>query len=624
MFDLSASIECCIANLGKVLSVMRLLQEEGFCEDRFSILVADPKRRAIIQSLHFQRAEIDEIRGRLQLLAFHSTFEGSSLTKSYEELTLSIMTLLSPLSISQMQALHWIKVNASSSMRPFAYTEGLWHAWETSSAALPGYLDDEIWRLNSVAGNESPDLYREIYTERGTIYRVARSGQQDFLDGEIVCHLKPLSALATIGSIEEMLFTKENGTDDASMIPASSTLLIGKIEEESPALDVPSENLEIPFEKDHMRQESKSNLIYNAHCKVGIQEILEELAEHVHFPGSSEPSYEPDSYQISGNISKVVSIGASKTWKRTKGTTYKEGILSRYTMNQEDLLPILNLFIGLEVSHCTTNARRITLWEALKLANTTTDDTTSHGCTHAVGQIACLKSCWRFSDSRDRLAVKSWTSAETATLQDTVDPAPGDSEDVITLKTQLRAALVRAMARLEKTGVRNGSLQAWYPFTQYPCTVSILPHKSDGRAWMHMLQESMDTCSFVVISRSCLIPPTIPGLSSLLSNGCPKPSKSETRSLLQTTLYCVRIPAKKGPLKPTPKTGEEDFLQHRILYLGDLGFFERLGGDGNVLEYHWGPMANIAARMRTSNKIVVREVVCREIVTRRTSSFLVI
>lgn len=155
-------------------------------------------------------------------------------------------------------------------------------------------------------------------------------------------------------------------------------------------------------------------------------------------------------------------------------TTYKEGILSRYTMNQEDLLPILNLFIGLEVSHSTTNARRITLWEALKLANAATEEKANHSCTHAVGQIACLKSCWRFSDSRDRLAVKSWTSAETATLQDTVDPAPGDSEDVVTLKTLLRAAVVRAMAWLEKTGVRNSSLQAWYPFTQYPCTVSIL------------------------------------------------------------------------------------------------------------------------------------------------------
>lgn len=269
-------------------------------------------------------------------------------------------------------------------------------------------------------------------------------------------------------------------------------------------------------------------------------------------------------------------------------------------MTGEDLLPILNLFVGLEVSHCTCNARRITFWEALRLANAS-----GNLCGHGVGSVACLQSCWRFRDNRDRAAVNSWTSRTPTASQETIDPVPGDSEAAVEAKMKLREAVVRAMARLERTGVRNGTLEAWCPFTQVSYTVTIAPGKARGHGWIHMLQESRDVCSFAVLSQACLTSPAATDLSGLLLNGCQGFLKLEARSSLQTSLYCVRSPTKKTR-QSVGESKDHEFPQNRILELGPISFLERIAGESIVLEHHHGHIPSITARVRTSNRIVVR------------------
>lgn len=95
------------------------MQQEGFCDSKFSILIADPTRRAVAQTLIFQRADIDEVRNRLQLLSFYSGSEQGALTQIYEELVAFIRTLLSPLSLGPMNGnLHVESKTYSGADRP--------------------------------------------------------------------------------------------------------------------------------------------------------------------------------------------------------------------------------------------------------------------------------------------------------------------------------------------------------------------------------------------------------------------------------------------------------------------------------------------------------------------------
>lgn len=54
------------------------------------------------------------------------------------------------------------------------------------------------------------------------------------------------------------------------------------------------------------------------------------------------------------------------TWKRIPGRSHKDGILL-WCKRKGDVTPIWGLHLGIEISLCTGNARRVTLWEAVIL-----------------------------------------------------------------------------------------------------------------------------------------------------------------------------------------------------------------------------------------------------------------
>lgn len=173
-----------------------------------------------------------------------------------------------------------------------------------------------------------PNLYQEIYTERGIIYPVSGSPGQEVLENEIPCHWKPLSTLAKIDRVEQALSAKGITMKESPQLNAFSILLIGKLQEPEYASSE-AQVIEDSIQQGHEHQQSLGNLIVNEYCRVSIRDILEQRREHIHLTGTSQASYESDAYQVSGSVSKIVSIGVSKTWKRTKGTVYKESILER-------------------------------------------------------------------------------------------------------------------------------------------------------------------------------------------------------------------------------------------------------------------------------------------------------
>jgi len=204
--------------------------------------------------------------------------------------------------------------------------------------------------------------------------------------------------------------------------------------------------------------------------------IQSQVAHELRFSGTSEAIYMPDSYQVNVSVGRYLSGIVSRTWKRMPGRTHKSMILFYGSTTSVKLLPILGLYVGLEVSVCTGHAQRLTLWEALKMSFTEYDKQVD--CSHEFGEIDCIKQCW------SKLDVSQLSGA------------PVESHARL-----VREHVSAALTLHEHTGVdSNGNLHAWWPFTEVPCTRQISSRRNE---WLPMMKDTRDVATFASISPRC-------------------------------------------------------------------------------------------------------------------------
>ena len=223
----------------------------------------------------------------------------------------------------------------------------------------------------------------------------------------------------------------------------------------------------------------------NANCQKDIEGAQNDLACLFSFPGVSKDYFELDALSIQVAGGYMITAGTSMSVRRRPGTRLKSRIVEYCRNPNVDLGPILRLRVGLEVSVCTGNAQRISLWEALRLASVFCGSTSGipsrisgvTTCSHQIGDILCVQECWVRSDG---------TSA-------------------ITNNMDARACILTALSNLQFTGLDNhNALHLWWPFTQEPNTLPIKETPTGKHNWIHMLRDSRDSATFAVMSPRCL------------------------------------------------------------------------------------------------------------------------
>jgi hypothetical protein len=281
-----------------------------------------------------------------------------------------------------------------------------------------------------------PDKISLIYTEGGVIQGSGWTDRQ-----EVYCHWTPTS----LGPI-----------DRTNLMPFLATfpLLLGA-----------------PFHT-------------NANCQKNIVHAQNELACLFLFPGVSKDCYEFDTFGIQAAGGYFITAGAYLNVRRRPGTKLKSRIVEYCRDPNVDLTPILKLRVGLEVSVCTGNAQRISLWEALRLTSVFSGSTSDvqprisqvATCTHQIGDILCVQECWVHSVGTNPIA-----------------------------NMDVRAVILRALFNLQFTGLDNdNALLLWWPFTQEPNALQIKDTSTSKHNWIHMLKDARDSATFAVTSPRCL------------------------------------------------------------------------------------------------------------------------
>ncbi|KAJ6072353.1 hypothetical protein N7467_010438 [Penicillium canescens] len=523
------SLHDCLECLGNWQAALRYLQSQGFCGTTMSILIEDQDRDGIASAVHVSLSQVGTL-----LQTFVDPFKDDAskrFTKNWIQMLLNVEDkALSD--FDSVEILRFLCTILSIGIVSFSgshvcrFDDNLWdQEMEEIAVGFDGYafkprnlacLDDfiggpawilgkasapsegmkisftvqdlqELWGPVSLVG-DTTDEAPVIQTERGFIIPLPRERQSSLstssLRDEIECHW--------VTEIPEYL--PDQSSDMSILIRNSSRILIGT------TTDV------------------EAGLVVNDKCTSSISVIGQQIAYRLQYPGTSKSRYVSDGYDVQLVGGQYATAGLVKKYKRIPKRTLKAMLIADCTKPDTRLVPLLNLRVGLEVSVCTGNAQRVTLWDALRFSQTSAHPTNHLTyCAHNVGDKNCISSCWTRWRPMDEI--------------DSLDHMPGQNK--LLNGVEARRVIINSILALENSGVDSeGNLQVCWPFSNSPANCPVLPSTpKESHNWFRVVKDTRDTSSFAVFSQRCLEFP-----ENGIMRSCSAPCKEGHFKPLQTTL----------------------------------------------------------------------------------------
>lgn len=122
--------------------------------------------------------------------------------------------------------------------------------------------------------------------------------------------------------------------------------------------------------------------------------VKEKVANRLQVTGGLASQIASNRYSVNLDAGEYATATISKSWKQVSGLDQKEILIERCKVEAIDLPPYLKLNVGLEMSICTGNASRMTLWDAVCFSFATRDEAGSFFCDHHVADFDCAVRCW--------------------------------------------------------------------------------------------------------------------------------------------------------------------------------------------------------------------------------------
>jgi hypothetical protein len=178
-----------------------------------------------------------------------------------------------------------------------------------------------VWPIP--AGEKSPELIKQYNVSKGVICRTS-GGVGRNIKNAVRCHwynwpsLQRRRASTLLSRVEPLYLRKDD------------LLLIGT----------------------HFRE--------NRHCRYSLNDFERDYGYEMGVLGSENSGWEPDSRSVGLSFSHIIGIAVQGTVKKRPQTSLKQLIIDKWTNNPRRANPgVLNQLLGVEISHCTGNARRV-------------------------------------------------------------------------------------------------------------------------------------------------------------------------------------------------------------------------------------------------------------------------
>ncbi|KAJ5287956.1 hypothetical protein N7478_003642 [Penicillium angulare] len=481
----------CLESLTGVKEALSMLHGAGFCGNALSILVQDPSRTDVARSVHISLDQISncilseeiivqDLVGNLSLGVSHGldpewlaywqfmttilsiglvSFSGSHVCRFDENLWNSKMDKIS------------VGYGYSFTPRPLACLKNfiggpIWILGadepnaDSREMKISLTVEDlqELWGPIEIVGG-APGLSPILRTETGYIIPLRRQDQSDPSLREIECHWQK--------HIPDYII---NLQERPILLNSSSQILIG------------TDSL------------NPTGLTLNLNCSLEIKKLQSRIISQLKYYDTHKAHNTFDGIDLQATGGFNFSFGPVIKFKRNPMRKWKTTIIYECKSQKIKLKPLLNLYVGLEVSACTGNAQRVTLWDALRLSHTKARP--NHGtslCRHRVADPECIKKCWTRCHSDDDI--------DSSVSIPTIGPISTE---------KIRSLIFDSIIALEHTGIdHENNLQAYWPFCDQPRTRSIKATPSilgvgTSNNWFRIIKDTHSVATFPVISQRCL------------------------------------------------------------------------------------------------------------------------
>jgi hypothetical protein len=484
--------------LNRIGHAILYLNSEGFCGDTFSVLVEDQFNPHVANAVHISLADITSFYNTYFKIAsalFDKILGCEGRKQNQVEAThechiYTFLQNLLPLALVSFTGSHVCKFDLNLWGEDLDEIPiGLGYSLQSRElACLKGFVGGPAWVLGrssaqevqtgfkvSLTVQDIQELWGPIWlvggtadegpiirTERGFISPLPREEQTSDIDkgAEIDCH-----------------WTKEVpgyiNREDRVLLTGNSRILIG-----TDSVDA-------------------GGLAVNLKCEARISHIQQHISDQFQLPGTCNDYYTMEGQDIQLTGGQYVSAGVIIKRKRVPGKTHKDILLSTCCNPKIDIRPLLKLRVGLEISACTGNARRITLWDALRLSQTTELTGYVGFCKHEVSDPECIQMCWT---KLHTTTADSLPTAQSASSNSTIDKALQVNKPT---EDEIRQLICSSIQGLEYTGIdAEGNLQAYWPFLGAPTNRRIAPTRFNK--WLDILTDTRDMSTFAVVSQRCL------------------------------------------------------------------------------------------------------------------------
>ncbi|KAJ5974529.1 hypothetical protein N7481_011739 [Penicillium waksmanii] len=483
------------------------LNSEGFCGSTFSILVKDQFRSQVAKTVHISLEDIDcsNITSPEHAIALFDKILGYEEDKQNgmkppHHLIYNFLQNLLPLALVSFSGSHVCRFDINLwSEHHDEIPVGLDFSFQSQElACLKDFIGGPAWVLGkageqevqtglkvSLTVQDLQELWGPVWlvggtadegpiirTERGFITPLPRDEQHSNFEesGEIDCHWTK--------DVPEYIDREER-----ILLNGNSRILIGSD----------------PWDA--------GGLAVNLNCESRINHIQQQISHQFQFPGTCNDCYRVDGHDIQLTGGQYVNAGVIIKRKRVPGKTHKDRLLSTCCNSKIDIRPLMKLRVGLEISACTGNAQRITLWDALRLSQTKEKTGKARACNHQISDPRCIELCWTkldFSDTKPPdlhdISMKEKAAPRHNGFDSLIDKSPQENSFA---KDEIRQAIVSSIQGLEYTGIdAEGNLQAYWPFLGTPTNRRIAPTRFNK--WMDILTDTRDMSTFAVVSQRCL------------------------------------------------------------------------------------------------------------------------
>lgn len=486
------------------------LMDVGFCDSAFSILVRDQSRSNVANAVRVSIHDIDDALNRMSPLAiaagisqFTSIFEWRMLHDLFGDPS-------SDSDWDQLEYLQFLTNALSVGLVSFIgshvcqFDENLWgeelseiivgqgHSFALRDlACLRDFVGGPAWILEAGQEVSQNDWLKVSLTVKdlqelwGPVWLMGGLGDEGVFIRTEAGYIVPLphhkQTDKSLAEIECHWSRSYTGYETASpiILRSSSRILIGT---------GPS---------------TTTGLSINEGCRAPINYLQSRILPRLQPSGAYNAYHTLEGFDLimQATMGSYVQAGGAIKYKRNPARKWKTSIIVSCKYGRPRLRSLLSHNIGLEVSACTSNARRVTLWDALRLSYATarrhssifTSQQEPNFCEDRIADPKCIQTCWTQLFSTDEIDTPVNI------------PPEGDPRRI----EYLRRIILNSIIALEVTGVdHENHLQAYWPFTGSPRThrIQLSPSSSSGETnnWIRVIKDARDVATFAVISQRCM------------------------------------------------------------------------------------------------------------------------